>query len=602
MRFFHDKTMKKLVIFFLCGLFALSALGCGLFGDDDDENGVDCVLNPNHPDCQTDTPVDCDVNPDHESCQDDNDQDETISPTISIDSQLPVAFEQGSVAPDWLDYFSIHDGVDGAMNVTMDMLDLSHVDMDSVGAFPITITAQNSLGNTTTRTLVITITTIDIPFGNCDPNFMDEEPILSFEGEAIRIASYMINFQDPFFPFAKQTELLNMKKLCHTRSMEEHNTTIEWVSYFNDINHYNEIINAHLSGEHPADLYNINHNHLGRLVRAGAVRPITEYVEKYFPEHYWEMNRQSGSWDGELYGVWNERHNVARGIYVNLDLINEYSQANPAELWQNGEWDWAAFERMAQEVSANAPADFKIFGINSLHAGSYAIGSNGGQIINPYTDEFMLTKPETIRALEFMRDMTEAGYFFYDEMGDAQTRAEFVQGNMLMYFGADWISGDPGILKPGSAIQFQLGMVPFPAGPDIEDIQRDYRLPTAGSLYVVRGDATDEEAEAIVQFFSNMVPWADDAEADFRYYQTMEDHMDDLTSLEAYISVSRLGYFEKMYVFDLAWAEPGEQDIAPGIGNLFASIAAGESITATIEAALPSLEARVREALGKTDD
>lgn len=572
-----QKKRQRIAMFFLFSLMVFGVLGCGMFGDDHDE-------------------IDCLTHPEHESCQD------VIGPTIDINTDLPTTFTQGSEAPNWLNYFTVSDAVDGTIPVTANMLDLSHVDMNRVGSFSLTLTAVNSRGKQTTRTLLITVTTDEIPFGDCDPNFMDDEPILSFDGTPIRIASYMINFQDPFFPFAKQTELLNMKKLCHTRSMAEHDTTIEWIRYFNDINHHNEIINAHLAGNHPADLYNINHNHLGQLVRAGAVRPITEFVEQYFPEHYWEMNRQSGSWDGELYGVWNERHNVARGIYVNLDLINEYSQTNPAELWQNGMWDWAAFEKMAREVSANAPADFKILGINSLHAGSYAIGSNGGQIIDPYTDNFMLLEPEAIKALEFMRDMTEAGYFYYSDMGDVQTRSEFVQGNMLMYFGADWISGDPSILKPGSAVQFTLGMVPFPAGPDVEDIETDYRLPTAGSLYVVRGDATDEEAAAIVQFFSNMVPWADDAEADFRYYQTMEDHMDDLTSLEAYISVSRLGYFEKMYVFGLAWAEPGQQEIAPGIGNLFATIAAGASITATIEAALPSLEARIREALGDLND
>ena len=181
---------------------------------------------------------------------------------------------------------------------------------------------------------------------------------------------------------------------------------------------------------------------------------------------------------------------------------------------------------------------------------------------------------------------------------DSVTRAEFTSGNMLFYFGSDWISGDSSILKPGSAVQFELGMVPFPVGPDVTDIATEYRLPvTVGNLWVVRGDATDAEAERFVQFFSNIIPWGDDAEQDFRYYKTMEDHMDDLTSLEAYISVSRFGYFEKTYLFNLVWGD----ELAPGIGNIYGEIANGASITATIDAAIASLEARRDEALGITE-
>ena len=525
--------------------------------------------------------------------------EEPANPTINFNQALPVVFELGAETPDWLSYVTAQDYEGKTITLTAANVDTSAVDMNRVGSFGVIFTATDSGGRTTNRTLLITITEAEVVFGNCDPNFTGEHPILDFAGGTIRYATWMRNFLDPFFPFAKQTELNEMKKTCFTRAMDEHDATIQWVSYFNDINHWNEIINGHLAGTPSSDLFNINSHYLGRLVRAGAVRPITEFVEKYMPDYYWESNTQIGTWDGEIYGFWNERHNVNMGIYVNLDLINEYSQTNPAELWQNGEWDWDAFERMAQEIKANAPADLKIFGINSYHAGSYFIGSNGGRIINPETNAFELNEPRTIRALEFMRDLTQDEYLYFAEEGDSQTRSEFVQGNMVFYFGSDWISGDPNILKPGSAVQFTLGMVPFPVGPDVTDIETEYRLPiTVSNLWVVRGDATDEEAEKYVQFFVNSIPWGDDVEQDFRYYQTMEDHMDDLTSLEAYISVSRLGYYEKTFLFGIVWAEPGQAEIAPGIGNVFGAIAQGESITATIDAALPSLQARVNEALG----
>ena len=616
--------MKKLLLLGSALALALTLAACN--GNDTPE--VNCELTPDAPECQE--PVECDTGyheedgecvPDAVECEtgyhEENgecvpdalecetgyheedgecvpdDVEDTTPPVITVDSLLPVIFDEGTTEPDWTTYFSTDDAT-----ATL-TVDAASADMDTVGSFIVSATATDPAGNTAVRDLVITIQAIVIPFGDCDPNFPAEEVVLDFEGEPIRFATWMRNFLDPFYLFAKQTELNAQKKTCFTRAENEHDTTIEWVSYFNDLNHYNEIIQAQIDGAHNADLYNINSHYLGILARAGAIKPITQYVEQYFPEYYWESNLQVGTWDGEIYGFWNERQNVNMTIYVNLDLIEEYSQVNPAELWQDGQWDWDAFTTMAAEVKANAPQDFKIFGINPLQAGMYFIGSNGGKTIDPYTNEFMFDDPKTVRALEFIQTLTEQEYIWFSEDGtDTATRAEFTSGNMLFYFGSDWISGDSSILKPGSAVQFTLGMTPFPVGPDVTSIATEYRLPiTVGNLWVVRGDATDAEAEAYVQFFSNIIPWGDDVEQDFRYYKTMEDHTDDLTSLEAYISISRFGYFEKTYLFELAWGD----DLTPGIGNLYGDIAGGASISATLDAALAALEAKRDEALGITE-
>lgn len=611
--------MKKLLL-----ATTIFALVLGLVGCNGNGSTVDCELTPDAPECQDDTPLECEdgyieengecvlddnpvtcegdlvldgedcvtvevfceSNPDDALCTD----EDVTPPVITIDSMLPVIFDEGSAEPDWTTYFQVDDST---ATVTIDS---ANADMATVGSFIVTATAVDEAGNEATKNLVITIQEVQIAFGDCDPNFVNESVLYDFEGTPVRFATWMRNFLDPFYLFAKQTELNTQKKTCFTRSENEHDTSIQWVSYFNDLNHYNEIIQAQVDGNHQADLYNINSHYLGILARAGAIRPITDYVEQYFPEYYWDTNIQTGTWNGEIYGIWNERQNVNMTIYVNLDLIEEYSQTNPAELWQNGEWDWDAFTTMAAEVKANAPADFKIMGINPFQAGAYFIGSNGGKTIDPMTNEFMLDDPKTVRALEFIQTLTAQEYIWFGD-DDPTTRAEFTSGNMLFYFGSDWISGDSSILKPGSAVSFTLGMTPFPVGPDVTSIETEYRLPiTVGNLWVVRGDATDAEAEGIVQFFSNIIPWGDDVEQDFRYYKTMEDHTDDLTSLEAYISISRYGYFEKSYLFGLVWGD----ELTPGIGNIYGAIAGGESITATIDAAIAALEAKRDEALGIT--
>jgi hypothetical protein len=536
------------------------------------------------------------------ACDDGEDPIDTPeAPVIVENTDIVKQFTQGDDVPDFTTYVTITDKVDGNITVTEDMIDLSRVNMDLVGTFRVTFSYTNSQGLTTNYDIVIRIIEVVDLFGNCDPNFPAEQVNADLDGYKVTFGTWMRNFLDPFWITAKPSELNDMKQTCFNRARTEHNASIGWYTYANAINHQNEIIQQYLSGNFQADFFNINSHYLGQLAEAGAIRPITDYLD-HLPEYYYDINLQMGSWKGEVYGIWNERINVNMGIYVNLDLIEEYSQTNPAELWEDGQWNWTAFSQIAASIKDNAPSNIEIFGINNYSLGSYLIGANGGKVIDPNTDLFTLDDPKAVNALQYAQDLQERGYIFWPEDNtDATTRARFTSGEMVFYFGADWISGDPSLLKPGSAVQFPLGMVPFPVGNDVVDFDAEYRLPiTVGNLWVLRGDATDEEADQLVQFFSNMFPWGDDEEQDLRYTDTMRDHMDDRTSLRAYVSASRLGYYEKSYLYNVVWAPLGSPELL-GVGNIFAMIInnPGESVTATIQANIPSVQARIDEALGK---
>jgi ABC-type glycerol-3-phosphate transport system substrate-binding protein len=525
-----------------------------------------------------------------------------LAPVITENTGAIKEFIQGDAAPDFTTYVTITDAVDGNVTVTLDMIDLSNVNMNAVGTFRVTYSYTNSSGLTTSYDIVFTVNENVVVFGDCDPNFPAEQVNLQLGGTPVRLGTWMRNFLDPFYFTAKQTELNDMKKTCTTRAVTEHNSGIQWWAYQNALNHTNEIIQQYLAGDFKADFYNINSHNLGALADSGAIQPITDYLH-HLPEYYFDINTQMGTWKGEVYGIWTERINVNMGIYVNLDLIEEYSQANPAELWENGEWDWDALVTIASNIKANAPETIQILGMNNYDLGSYLIGSNGGKVINPETDAFVLDDPRAVNALMFAQELKERGYVWMSETNtDAGTRAKFTSGELVFYFGSDWISGDPSILKPGAAVQFQLGMVPMPVGPDIIDFETEYRVPiTVGNLWVMRSGMTPEESEAMFQFFVNTVPWGDNYQQDLRYTDTMRDHMDDRTSLRAYVSASRYGYFEKTFLFGIVWANP--ESGVDGIGNVFAEIIndPGASVTATIAAALPSIQAQIDERLGKND-
>jgi hypothetical protein len=525
-----------------------------------------------------------------------------LAPVITENTTLQKTFTQGDAAPNFLSYVTITDAVDGQITVTEDMIDLTLVDMNKVGTFRVTYSYTNSSGLTTTYDIVFTIEELVIVFGDCDPNFPAEQTNLQLDGRTVRLGTWMRNFLDPFWLTAKPTELNNMKKTCINRAKTEHNANLGWWAYDNALNHTNEIIQQYLAGSWRADFFNINSHNLGALADSGAIQPITDYLD-YLPDYYFDINLEMGTWKGEVYGFWTERINVNMGIYVNLDLLEEYSQANPAELWQNGQWNWAALTEIAANIKGNAPSNIEILGMNNYDLASYLIGSNGGKVINPLTDQFVLEDPRAVNALLFAQELKTRGYVWTAEDNtDASTRAKFTSGELVFYFGSDWISGDPSILKPGDAVKFTLGMVPMPVGPDIVDFETEYRVPiTVGNLWVMRSGLSPADAEAFFQFIANTVPWGDDFQQDLRYTDTMRDHMDDRTSLQAYVSAARYGYFEKAFLFGIVWGTPGSGTV--GIGNVFAEIIndPGASVTATIAAAVPSIQAVIDERLKEND-
>ena len=471
---------------------------------------------------------------------------------------------------------------------------------------PVVTTSSTTQGTTTTTTqsTTTTTTTQSGSTGVCDANFNDEE-YLSFNGEPVRFQTWMRNHLDPFFILAKQDELNAQKKQCITRSNEVHDTSIQWVSYKDQLSHATEIINQHSTGEYEADLYNINSNYVNQLAEAGAIREIPEHLlNKYFPDYYFRVNKEIGSYKGKLYGIWPERNNVNMGLYINIDLLDDAGLDNPATLWNNGEWNWTALETLAAEFKSAYP-DKEFLGINNFQLASYLIGSNGGYTINPYTDEVEYDSTNAVNALTFAQNLHKNGYIYNEDaegkgLTDIEIRTKYISGELLMYFASDWISGDATILKPGDngIIKFNQGMVSMPVGSDVTDMETQYRLPiTVSNLWVFRGNMTDAEIERFLQYYANITPWGDDEVADKRYENTMRDHLSDRDSLKAYCNASKYGYYEKTTLYGIEWAQAGTDQM--GMGNVFAEIIAKDvSVEGTLATYKNSLQGIIDDILG----
>ncbi len=104
----------------------------------------------------------------------------TISVTI-VDTEAPVitgeeklTFGVGTEEPDWLTLIEVADNYDGAMIISLTDVDLSQVDMDAVGLFNVLYTVTDTSGNTTIKTISVTIVDTEAPV-------ITGEELLTFE-------------------------------------------------------------------------------------------------------------------------------------------------------------------------------------------------------------------------------------------------------------------------------------------------------------------------------------------------------------------------------------------------------------------------------------
>ncbi len=89
---------------------------------------------------------------------------DAIAPDITVNpNNLPTSFEAGIFTAeerniDWTKYFTVIDNIDGVIDVTEDMLNLTNVDFTASGTFNIEITVKDHLNNSSSNSITITIT------------------------------------------------------------------------------------------------------------------------------------------------------------------------------------------------------------------------------------------------------------------------------------------------------------------------------------------------------------------------------------------------------------------------------------------------------------
>ena len=367
-----------------------------------------------------------------------------------------------------------------------------------------------------------------------------------FEGETVRIG--MRNTGST--PFAATGELDYLEPegelLGHIEWLEEHfNVNLEFTNTYL-YGDYEEELMEIIAGDIDADILMVGRDAFYGPAAEGALLPLDAYLEEEYFENYAPDPRELNKLLGEKYRIGGGTHYQLHLLAYNKPMFEEYGWPSPYELWQDGEWDWDAFEEIALDATRDTTGDGEIdqFGFTSFLYGwgqyeGFAM-TNDAAMTREIDGEikFTFNEPEALEALEFLNSLHEE---------EAMTIAEFWgdaidEGDVAMWIAPLTLLDhffDP-------APEFRL--VPYPRGPEADE-----KVAWAGGAHgfgiPISTDTHRLDPRALVElvhalhldgrrgnthdpgFDNPNSPYTDDPRGSWR--ETISQHVHDAESVEA---------------------------------------------------------------------
>ena len=210
------------------------------------------------------------------------------------------------------------------------------------------------------------------------------------------------------------------------------------------------------------DVMKVELHYFPALVRKGYFSPIDEFYKNdptFDINDYFEHPIDECSYNGKLYGL-----NIAFGgqiLYYNKDLFKEAGIPDPYQQWKAGKWTWTEYLDAAKKLTKRDKNGRTLqYGTLMPHHWT-VIWSFGGELVSPDYKRCVLDSPESIRALQFMKDLRWKYRVNPTPAEGAMSAFNFNSGRVAMYFG--WSGQTPVILE--NAKGFRWDIAPVPAGP-----------------------------------------------------------------------------------------------------------------------------------------
>lgn len=260
--------------------------------------------------------------------------------------------------------------------------------------------------------------------------------------------------------------------------MKKHNFKIEYQAI--DYGEYHDKLTASLMAGQP----------IGDIVRIGRAFMIPTLVKQdfFWPiEEEWikndkvfnqKMSKEVFVYKGKIYAFTDQLKDLATGIIYNKTLMKKLGLKPLQEYVDEDKWTWDTFIEVAKSANRDTNNDGKIdtWGLATGSLLEQALAANETDVVDEVNMKQNLDDPRVIEAMNFVSRLYTEGVPRPSEGGDwTEPRSFFVQGNTLMYPGADWEIGG---LK-NDMPDYELGFVPFPKGPSASGYHGCEGLPQA---------------------------------------------------------------------------------------------------------------------------
>jgi len=302
---------------------------------------------------------------------------------------------------------------------------------------------------------------------------------------------------------------------------------------------------------------------------------------------------QANTFKGEVYGItayyWNiPVADTMPAMWFNQYTLDKFSQPNPHELDENGQWNWATFKNICGTVLDTSDPDKN----NHIYAACYtsepylelaAVFSNNGRFVELQDDgtlKYSLNSQNTIQALEFLADLVQLGYI--GNGGDRQNIEPFLQDKRAFFFEYTHLGASSESRENFTYLmEHAYEWINFPAGPMATDdmISTSYSYHSRYFYSPITADA--EVLAAVLPYMFQPLPG-----------DTVETYLDDFKTVNFYTEESYEYFLDirNNAFFDYSVYTPYDARIKSQLKN----VVTGKS---TAVEALSSLESSVQEML-----
>jgi ABC-type glycerol-3-phosphate transport system substrate-binding protein len=169
----------------------------------------------------------------------------------------------------------------------------------------------------------------------------------------------------------------------------------------------------------------------------------------------------TGWLESRLYGFSSEALSADGLLIYNKGLLNEAGAEIPGDMFDRGEWGFRDFQNYCAELVNKLPENEAVLDISIQDFLYNAVYANGGYVFHPETGQLMKDATAFNRTVALINELLAAGAFAGAGQSFERKAAAFVHGS-------------PEDAKAYAEMGIDVGVVPYPWGPNIR-LNRDFQ-------------------------------------------------------------------------------------------------------------------------------